>query len=80
MHAWGFVDKAGRMVNRYGIARRTWKWTKKFFFHLTDMTILNAFLIHKSCGGKMAHKYVHGLLVRELIVHSQEEIVTPSGI
>jgi len=51
-----FVDKSDRMVNSYGTARRTWKWTKKLFFHLTDMTILNAFLIHKSCGGKMMHK------------------------
>jgi hypothetical protein len=23
----GFVDKSDRMVNSYGIARRTWKWT-----------------------------------------------------
>jgi hypothetical protein len=52
----GFVDKSDRMVNGYRIARRTWKWTKKLFFHLTDMTIHNAFLIHKSCGGKMTHK------------------------
>jgi hypothetical protein len=52
----GFVDRTDRMVNSYGISRRTWKWTKKFFFHLTDMTILNAFLIDKSCGGKMTHK------------------------
>ena len=52
----GFVDKSDRMVNSYGIARRTWKWTKKLFFHLTDMTVLNAFLTHKSCRGKMTHK------------------------
>ena len=52
-----FVDKSDRMVNRYGIARRTWKWTKKLFFHLTDMTALNAFLTHKSCGSKMTHKF-----------------------
>ena len=51
-----------------------------FFFHLTDMTILNAFLIHKSCGGKMTHKNFRELLVRELITHSQEENVTASGI
>jgi len=76
----GFVDKADRMVNRYGIARRTWKWTKKLFSHLTDMTILNAFLIHKSCGGKMTHKYFCKLLVCKLIVHSQEENVTASSI
>jgi len=28
----GFVDKSDRKVNSYGIARRTWKWTKKLFF------------------------------------------------
>jgi hypothetical protein len=39
----GFVDKSDRMANSYGIAWRTWKWTKKLFFHLTDMTILTVF-------------------------------------
>ena len=75
----GFVDKSDRMVNSYGIARKTWKWTKKLFFHLTDMTILNAFLAHKSRGGKMTHKVFRDNLVRELIVHSQEGNVTASG-
>jgi hypothetical protein len=28
----GFVDKSDRMVNSYGIARKTWNWTKKLFF------------------------------------------------
>ena len=28
----GFVDKSDRMVNSYGTACRTWKWTKKPFF------------------------------------------------
>jgi len=76
----GFVDKSDRMVNSYGIAHGTWKWTKKLFFHLTDMTVLNAFLIHKSCAGKMTHKNFHELLVCKLIIHSQEENVTASGI
>ena len=76
----GCVDKSDRMVNSYGIARRTWKWTKKLFFHLTDMTILNAFLIDKSCGSKMTHKNFHEILIRELIIHSQEENVTANGI
>jgi len=75
-----FVDKSDRMVNSYRIVSRTWKWTKKLFFHLTDMTILNAFLIHKSCGGKITHKNFHEILIRELIIHSQEENVTVSGI
>jgi hypothetical protein len=68
------------MVNSYGIACRTWKWTKKLFFHLTDMTILNAFLIHKSCGGKLMHKNFREILVRKLIYQSQDENVTASGI
>jgi len=76
----GFVDKSDRMVNSYGIAHRTWKWTKKLFFHLTEMAILNIFLIHKSCGGKMAHKNFRDILVHELIIHLQEENVTASGI
>jgi hypothetical protein len=52
------VDTSDRMVNSYGIARRTWKWTKKLFFHLLDTAILNAYLLHKSCGGKMTHKKI----------------------
>jgi len=47
---------------------------------LRDMTILNAFLIHKSCGGKMMHKKFREILVRELIIHSREENMTTSGI
>ena len=74
------MDKSDRTVNSYGIARRTWKWTKKLFFHLTDMTILNAILIHRSCGGKMKHKNFREILVRKLIIHSQEENVRSSGI
>jgi len=76
----GFVDKSNRMVNSYVIARRTWKWTKKLLFHLTGMIISNAFLIQKSCGGIMTHKNFREILVRELIIHSQEETMTTSGI
>jgi hypothetical protein len=53
---------------------------QKIVFHLTDMTILNASLIHKSCGGKMTHKTFREILIREFIIHSQEQNVTASGI
>ena len=76
----GFVDKSDRMVNSYGITRRTWKWTKKLFFHLTDMTILNAFVIHKSSGGKMTHKSFREVLVWDLIILSHDGNVTASGV
>jgi len=42
----GYVDKLDGMLNSYGTARGTWKWNKKMFFHLTDIAILNAFLLH----------------------------------
>jgi len=76
----GYVDKSDRMANSYGIARRTWKWTKKLFFHLTDMTILNAFLFHKTYGGKMTHKRFREVLVRNLITESNKQNVTASGV
>ena len=76
----GYVDKSDRMANSYGIARRTWKWTKKLFFHLLDLTILNAFLLHKSNGGKMTHKKFRETLVRDLIVQSHEANVTLRGV
>jgi hypothetical protein len=51
-----FTDKSDRIANSCGIARRTWKWTKKLFSRLLDMAFLNAYLLHMSCGGKMTHK------------------------
>ena len=76
----GYVDKSDRMVNIYGIARRTWKWTNKLFFHLTDMAILNDFLHHKTCGSTMTHKRFREVLVRNLITESHEQNVTASSV
>jgi hypothetical protein len=67
-------------VKSYGIARRTWKWTENPFFHLTDMAIPNAFLLHKTCGGKMTHKRFREVLVCNLITEFHEQNVTASGI
>ena len=42
----GYVDKGDRMANSYSISRRTFKWTKKLFFHLLDLAILNSYILH----------------------------------
>ncbi|PNF33655.1 hypothetical protein B7P43_G12341 [Cryptotermes secundus] len=76
----GFVDKSDRMVNSYVIARMTWKWTKKLFFHTYYMTIVNSDLLHKSCGGKMTHKKFREILEWDLTLHSHEANITVSGI
>jgi hypothetical protein len=76
----GFVDKSDRMTNSYGISRGTWKWTKKLFFHLTDMNILNAFLTHKSCGETMTHKKFREVFVSDFVIQSHKANVTVRGV
>ena len=49
-HHMGSVDKGDRMTNSYSINHRTWKWTKKLFFHLFDLTILNCYILFSSLG------------------------------
>ena len=51
-HHMRYVDKGDRMANSYSISWRTFKWTRKFFFHLLDLAILNSYILHSSCGGK----------------------------
>jgi len=48
----GHADKSARMTNSYPISRHTWKWTKKLFFLLMDLTILNSIISLASCGSK----------------------------
>ena len=69
----GYVDLSDRMANSYNISRRTWKWTKKIFFHLLDLSILNAYILQKTCGTTLSHLKFREQLVRELIARSQEE-------
>jgi hypothetical protein len=70
----GLVDKSDRIVNSYGIARRTWKWTKKLFLHLLHMTILNVYLLHKSCDEKIPLNIGAGF--DDLILQSHEANIT----
>jgi hypothetical protein len=63
----GYVDKSDRMTNSYSICRRTWKWTKKLFFHLLDLSILNSYILLTSCGSKLTHRDFRLTLVRDLI-------------
>jgi hypothetical protein len=48
----GYVGKGDRMTTSYSIQQQTCKWTKKTFFHMLDMTIVNSFLLLTSCGAK----------------------------
>jgi hypothetical protein len=41
----GYADKSDHMMNRYSIRQHTWKWMKKLFFHLLDISFLNSYLL-----------------------------------
>jgi hypothetical protein len=71
-----YVDLNDRMANSYNISKKTSKWMKKLFFHLLDLTILNLYILCKSCGGNMAHLKFSEQLVSDLIVLSHEENVS----
>jgi len=46
---------------------KPWKWTKKIFFHLLDLTVLNNFIVLASCGSKLSHQLFRWTLVRDLV-------------
>jgi len=56
----GYVDKGDRMANSYSINCRTWKWTKKIFFHLFDLSILNSYIHFSSLGVRKFHIAIFG--------------------
>ena len=63
----GYTDNSDRIMKSYFISRRTWKWTKKLFIHLLDLTILNSFIILASCGSELSHSQFRMTSVRDII-------------
>jgi hypothetical protein len=62
------------MANNYTASRRTWKWTKKLFFHLLDLTIVNSHILLSSCGGnKISHRNFRLTLIREMLARARHE-------
>jgi len=69
-----YVDNVDRMANSYTASHRTWKWTKKLFFHLLDLAIVNSYILLSSCGGKkISHRDFHLTLIREMLARSGHE-------
>jgi hypothetical protein len=79
----GYMDKSDRMTNTYSISRRTWKWTKKLFFHLLDLTVLNSYILLDSCGAKLTLRDFRLGLIRDLIQEGGKVLgsqITPQGM
>ncbi|KAG7163257.1 PiggyBac transposable element-derived protein 4-like 19 [Homarus americanus] len=54
------VDKSNSMISTMESASKTIKWNNKLFFHLFDLTLLNAHILFMSVTKKMVfHDIVH---------------------
>lgn len=47
----GAIDKTDMLLSSVECVRRTIKWYKKLFFHLIDLSLLNAYSAYKTCTG-----------------------------
>ncbi|XP_039297109.1 piggyBac transposable element-derived protein 4-like [Nilaparvata lugens] len=48
----GLIDKSDMQISFTDSARKSAKWYKKFFFHLLDVVVYNAFIMHRMVTGK----------------------------
>jgi hypothetical protein len=80
-HHVGYVDKGDWMANSYSIGHRTWKWTKKLFFHLLDLALLNIFILLSSCGSKkISHRDFQFFLMRNMLAHDGQDRDIPGPL
>jgi len=77
-HHMACVDKGDRIANSYSISRCTFKWTKKLFFHLLDLAVLNSYVLHSSCGWKkISHRDFRYILMKNTLAHAGPERRVP---
>ena len=62
------VDKSNQLISYYEINRKTYKWWKRIFYHLIDVTIVNSFIIYKKINNtSITQKNYRLEIVREII-------------
>jgi hypothetical protein len=71
----GFVDMSDIWRTATAFPERHGNGQKKLFFHLVDLTVLKAFIIHSSCGGTLSHKVFRERLVSGF-THAAQDINT----
>jgi hypothetical protein len=74
----GYVGRSDKMANNYSIGRRKFKWMKKLFIHLLDLSILNSYILYPLSESKEnSHRDFQITLVRIMLVHAGQEQRTP---
>lgn len=54
-HFMGIVDKTDMVLSSIESTRKSYKWYKKFFFHLLGIGVWNAYVLFKYISGKELH-------------------------
>lgn len=64
----GAVDRVDMILHSLNSVRKTLKWYKKFFFHLLDLAIYNAYIIYQNCTGKKeTFNEFHLALIKDIL-------------
>ena len=64
----GGVDQADQMLSYYGFTHRTAKWWRRTFFHLLNVSVLNAYIFHQQQEQKKCtHEQFRIELARQIL-------------
>jgi hypothetical protein len=69
----GYVGLSDRMAGSYSISKKTRTWTKNCY--LLDLTILNSYILYKSCKENMTHLKLGSSLLWILSFSSSKRIL-----
>jgi hypothetical protein len=69
------VDRSDQELPYYSFSRKTIKWWKKLFFHLFDLAVVNAHILHrKSNKKKMLPEMFYEKFAKGLIASAGTDI------
>ena len=77
----GGVDKAGQLVQYYGYNNFAKKWWKRVFFHMVDVTLVNAYILYYTVttGKCLSHLNFRIAVAKGLLAQTDAEIPTTSN-
>ena len=68
------VDRSDQMLSYYSFERKTIKWWKKLFFHLFDLAVVNAHILHNKTSNKKMSEIFYEKVAEGLLASACTEI------
>jgi len=79
----GGVDKSDQLLSYYGFSHRTVKWWRRAFFHLLDLSVVNAFILYRqthTSKPSLTHEQFRVELVKELLLMAGSDLLHESAL